>query len=310
MVQGGVQAYVEQALEDLGHNEEPVIVQQVNAAEPNVVTASQALPIETAIDSVAVQEPQRSSLALFEFDKEPLPAPSREDLFPTKPPRANFSKTLPKELDSSLKIMERNNNFQPVTAHQGKILDFVENSVRDQSAISSTIEHQQQYAFDLVRKQYGENASVGITPFFAVKASSAAARPGLSKAATETQFMAGVNLAQINSPKFKLGIDAARADVLFSTETTARTTVDLKVVPKISSSVSVKASALAATAEVGPVKIPFAGVECTSSVQASLLSYDSTSIVPTSLTRVNVSTTCAAVISQEQSVKLRASLRP
>ena len=163
---------------------------------------------------------------------------------------------------------------------------------------------------EAMRKQYGENASVGITPFFAVKASSAAARPGVSKAATETQFMAGVNLAQINSPKFKLGIDAARADVLFSTETTARTTVDLKVVPKISSSVSVKASALAATAEIGPVKIPFAGVECTSSIQASLLSYDSTSIVPTSLTRVNVSTTCAAVISQEQSVKLRASLRP
>lgn len=320
MVQGGVEAYVGRALEELGNNEKPAVVSQVESADTNLVATNKVLPSENsggAITTRATQNaqdivvPQEAPLGLFEFDKEPLPTPSREDLFPTKPPRASFNKSLPKESrDPSFKIMERNNSFQPVLAHQGSILDCVEKSVRDQSAIYSTIESQQQYAVDVVRKQYGENASVGITPFFAVKSSSSAARPGFLKAATETQFTAGVNVAQINNSRFKLGIDIGRTDVLVSTEMAAKTSARLKVEPHMSSSFSLKASAIAATAEIGPVKIPFSGVACTSSVQAGFLTYDSTSVVPASFTRVTVSTTCAQVFPEVQSVNLRASLRP
>lgn len=330
IAQGGVRAYVEQLLEDIITSPEAAVdVQHLQQAEAATTLSTQEVlgKNTSSIDPKIKEQPeakievkQAASLGLFEFDREPLPAPTREELFPTKPPKSSFSKAIQKnEVGSSLKIMERNDKFQPVSSHQGKIFDFVEQKARDQSLLPSTVETRQDYALDVVRKNYGPNTSIGITPFFSVKTSNSAYLPGVTKAATETKVEAGINLLQTNSNRFKLAVDLGRIDVLAGAEMTVGASLNGPIVPKNSSYLSVQASAIAATAEIGPVRVPFSDIACTSSVKAGLLNYNSNSVLQTSISSLSVSTTCGYVVSEEQALNSsspsvitssKASLRP
>ena len=59
---------------------------------------------------------------------------------------------------------------------------------------------------------------------------------------------------------------------------------------------------MSVTTAVGPVKVPFTDIECTSTAKIGFLNYNSENVVPISTTAVSIATVCSKQSSIDQSI--------
>lgn len=304
MVVDGTLAYVGQRQEELEANS---IVEPISAQQEIKETkaSNNRTDNQVVINKENIPQIENSSSALFDFDRVELLKPSIDELFPTKPPFSASRLSIKDETSSSIKIMETNHEFHPAIGVQGNAFNFEDHNVSRCGVFSQSLEDIHTKAFDVVRWKK-EEVSVGITPFFESKNTIVAAAPGAFpfKSIAETQAAIGINVAQIIQKKVKVDVDLFRLDGRIGTEMSTSITPSQLVAnsSSILSYAEASASLVSVTTAVGPVKVPFTNIECTSTAKIGFLNYNSENVVPISTTTVSIATVCSKQSSIDQSI--------